>query len=87
MKLTSFCYFRRLDLLKRHFIQYRRKAIPSSQVSQWNYYCGYIFLIKIYLSPKFIPDKESKLCVDLTNLFFTETTNEMFSFLFALLSV
>ena len=38
------------------------------------------FLIKIHLTPKFIPNKESKLYVDLSILLFTKATIEMFFF-------
>ena len=40
------------------------------------------FLIKIHLTPKFIPNKESKLYVDLSILLFTKATIEMFFLLF-----
>ena len=43
-----------------------------------------IFLIKIHLTFKFILNKDSKLCADLSILLFTEATIEMFSLLFTL---
>ena len=43
-----------------------------------------VYLIKLHLTFKFIPNTDSKLCVDLSILLFTEATIEMFSLLFTL---
>ena len=76
MKLTSFCNFRNLSLLKRFLFNTGKQFLGVM------YDIGTIIVvappsIKIHLTLKFIPNKESKLCVDLSILFYTEATNEM----------